>query len=55
MFDHINVMAVEVTGQVAALENAVAVHEAWRPRIEGSIKAIRSSVEDVKTELLKVS
>lgn len=53
--DQIDSIAANTTTRVAALENVNAVFDAWRPRIENSVDTIKSSVEEVRTELGRVS
>jgi hypothetical protein len=41
--------------RVAVLENVSSVFEAWRPRIEGSIDSVRSSVDTMRSELARLT
>jgi hypothetical protein len=53
--NRIDDLATQATTRVAALENATSVFELWRPKEEGSINAIRTSVDTMRSELARLT
>lgn len=41
--------------RVAVLENVTSIFESWRPRVEGSIDAVRTSVDTMRSELFRLT
>jgi hypothetical protein len=48
---HVQELMATTSTRVVVLENVSSVFEAWRPRIEGSIDSVRSSVDTMPSEL----
>lgn len=53
--DRLDTIVADATVSVVVLENDTSIFEAWRAQIKGSFETIKSLVDDVKTELVKVT
>lgn len=51
----IDELVASTTTRVAVLENVTSVFESWRPRVEGSIDAVRTSVDTMRSELFRLT
>lgn len=53
--ERVDEIVAHTSTRLAVLENVTKVFESWRPRMEGSIETIQTSVEAVRSELARVS
>jgi hypothetical protein len=53
--ERIGAIAANATTRMAALENVNSVYESWRPRIEGYIESLQTSVDSVRSDLHRLT
>jgi uncharacterized coiled-coil protein SlyX len=53
--ERIGAIAADATTRMAVLENVNSVYESWRPRIEGYIESLQTSVDSVRSDLHRLT